>query len=345
MVPLTLRAFALPQLAANSTALLPNVATCAVSGTIFGTRAPQCCVRGCARGRLCRRAWRCRSGCARANAADARPSSSPPRCAGLGSLGEYVDVPAAALAASAASLAAPPAARLAHRLPVSTQKLAFAAAMLCSAPAVAFKPQLQAAIERDEAEVPPPPTSSVLELPSAPRAAYFVALGACVGGASGVMGIGAGTLMTLGLALGGLPSHKAVLGTSFVAQVSGAQPGASLASAGARARGRCGGARWARAAFSSRTRSHALGAWGTTGGTQPIGRVGTPSSGKFAHGSAAAALRRFCVRCGRRQWPRRGRAHARRGAPPRLRRVLCDGRRGAAQGRGEAPRGGSRRLA
>ena len=41
MVPLLLRGYALPQLTANATALLPNVATCAAGGTVFTLASPE----------------------------------------------------------------------------------------------------------------------------------------------------------------------------------------------------------------------------------------------------------------------------------------------------------------
>ena len=46
-----------------------------------------------------------------------------------------------------------------------------------------------------------------------------MALGAAVGAASGMLGIGAGTMMSVGLALAGGMPHKTMLGTSFVAQI------------------------------------------------------------------------------------------------------------------------------
>ena len=179
MVPLLLRGYALPQLTANATALLPNVATCAAGGTVFTLASP-----------------------------------------------EHVDIPAAVFAAVAASLVAPRAARVAHLLPARTQKLLFAGCMLLSAPCVVYKAEISNWLlknnsSRPDKEPPAPLQSSqsFLKLPSCANAAYYLLLGGAVGGASGVLGIGAGTMMTLGLALGGLPSHKAVLGTSFVAQI------------------------------------------------------------------------------------------------------------------------------
>jgi len=59
----------------------------------------------------------------------------------------------------------------------------------------------------------------VWEVPTPAKAGYYLALGAAVGGAAGVLGIGSGTMMSVGLALGGGMSHKMMLGTSFVAQI------------------------------------------------------------------------------------------------------------------------------
>ena len=56
-------------------------------------------------------------------------------------------------------------------------------------------------------------------------------MGGVVGVASGALGIGAGTMMSVGLALAGGMPHKTMLGTSMVAQI-----GPGLAGAWAHAR-------------------------------------------------------------------------------------------------------------
>jgi uncharacterized membrane protein YfcA len=60
-----------------------------------------------------------------------------------------------------------------------------------------------------------------LHVPRPMEAAYFVALGSVTGMCSGVMGIGAGVMCTVGLAVGGPAwwGHKMVLGTAFAAQL------------------------------------------------------------------------------------------------------------------------------
>lgn len=169
MVPLSLRLFAMKQLQANASALLPNVATCVSGAALF-------------------------------------------HAAG------NVDWVAAGLVAVSAAATTRVGARFAHKLPEATQKYAFGAALLLLGPCIAFKPLLQGDREAPEGS-PAEPTSH--RTPTAREAAGFVALGSCTGLASGVMGIGAGVMCTVGLAIGGPAwwSHHTILGTAFAAQL------------------------------------------------------------------------------------------------------------------------------
>jgi uncharacterized membrane protein YfcA len=128
-----------------------------------------------------------------------------------------VDWTAASLVAVSAVASTRVGARLAHRLPERTSKLLFGSAMLVMAPVIAFKQHLRR-------EQPAEPTESVrpgLRVPSLREAGYMLGLGCATGLCSGVLGIGAGTMVTVGLALGGPAgwSHKLVLGTAFAAQL------------------------------------------------------------------------------------------------------------------------------
>ena len=111
-------------------------------------------------------------------------------------------------------------ARVAHRLPECTQKLLFGTAMCLLGPAIAAKPLLERKPE-EGAAVEPPHERPTLHVPTPREAAYFVTLGSMTGLCSGVMGIGAGVMCTVGLAVGGPAwwGHKMVLGTAFAAQL------------------------------------------------------------------------------------------------------------------------------
>lgn len=191
-VPTTMHAYRLRQLQANSTALLLNVATCASGALVFASAG-------------------------------------------------HVDPIAGCLVASGATATAGPGARLAHAMRERTQRLVFASALLALAPVIALKPVIAPAND-DEAKEDGGPThagggggwngsSASGIMPPAEKVAYYVGLGAAVGVASGALGIGAGTMMSVGLALAGGMPHKTMLGTSMVAQI-----GPGLAGAWAHAR-------------------------------------------------------------------------------------------------------------
>ena len=188
MVPLSGSLFRLKQLQANATALLPNVGTCAASAVAFSA------------------------------AGD-------------------VDWTAASLVAVSAVAFTRVGARLAHRLSERTSKLLFGTAMCAMGPVIAFKQHLR------RPDIPPPgaeaggargaeqtgtttttgaaPHGAALRVPSLRETLYMLSLGSATGLCSGVLGIGAGTMVTVGLALGGPSewSHKLVLGTAFAAQL------------------------------------------------------------------------------------------------------------------------------
>ncbi|KAK3245662.1 hypothetical protein CYMTET_44785 [Cymbomonas tetramitiformis] len=201
MVPLSIRCYGLRQIQANSTALLPNLATCISGIAVF-------------------------------------------QDAGL------VDVPAGLLLVSAATATTPIGVRMAHRLSERAQKILFGSAMMAMGPLIYLKPHLASlnsgddemlpkAHEKEERGMAPlepsgatmaetprrnssPDTSSrsdtsMMTIPSTQRCAFFMTLGGFVGWSAGVLGIGAGTLFTTGLAVAGGMSHKMVMGTSFVA--------------------------------------------------------------------------------------------------------------------------------
>jgi len=172
MVPLSARLFALKQLQANASALLPNVATC-VSGALLFHAAGD------------------------------------------------VDWAAAGLVAVSAAATTRVGARFAHRLPESTQKYCFGAALLLLGPCIAFKPLLQGDRSKATPAQPGAGEHGSHRVPTAREAAGFLALGSCTGLASGLMGIGAGVMCTVGLAIGGpaVWSHHTILGTAFAAQL------------------------------------------------------------------------------------------------------------------------------
>lgn len=130
-----------------------------------------------------------------------------------------VDWTAAALVALSAAATTRLGARAAHNLPERTQKLMFGTAMVASSAAIAAKPLLQRSAPATEEERKRHDVA--LHVPDAREAAYLVTLGSVTGLCSGVMGIGAGVMCSVGLALGGPAwwSHKVVLGTSFAAQL------------------------------------------------------------------------------------------------------------------------------
>lgn len=193
-VPTTMHAYRLRQLQANSTALLLNVATCASGALVFASAG-------------------------------------------------HVDPIAGCLVASGATATAGPGARLAHAMRERTQRLVFASALLALAPVIALKPVISNPANDDDAKEDGGPThagggggwnglgASRIAMPPAEKIAYYVGLGAAVGVASGALGIGAGTMMSVGLALAGGMPHKTMLGTSMVAQI-----GPGLAGAWAHAR-------------------------------------------------------------------------------------------------------------
>ena len=180
-VPTTQAAYGLAQLQANSTALLPNVATCLSGAAVFASAG-------------------------------------------------HVDPVAGILVASAATATAGPGARLAHTMNEKTRRMMFAGALLALAPVIALKTPAPASGEDDDADHDSESSSGRgqggsldgaqgLEMPPLPKVGYYLALGAAVGAASGMLGIGAGTMMSVGLALAGGMPHKTMLGTSFVAQI------------------------------------------------------------------------------------------------------------------------------
>ena len=177
-VPTTQAAYSLAQLQANSTALLPNVATCLSGAAVFASAG-------------------------------------------------HVDPVAGILVASAATATAGPGARLAHTMNEKTRRMMFAGALLALAPVIALK--TPAPHGKDDADHDAESSgrgqgggadgAQGLEMPPLPKVGYYLALGAAVGAASGMLGIGAGTMMSVGLALAGGMPHKTMLGTSFVAQI------------------------------------------------------------------------------------------------------------------------------
>ena len=179
-VPTTQAAYGLAQLQANSTALLLNVATCLSGAAVFASAG-------------------------------------------------HVDPVAGILVASAATATAGPGARLAHTMDEKTRRMMFAGALLALAPVIALKTPAPDSGE-DDADHDSESSSGRgqggsadgaqgLAMPPLPKVGYYLALGAAVGAASGMLGIGAGTMMSVGLALAGGMSHKTMLGTSFVAQI------------------------------------------------------------------------------------------------------------------------------
>lgn len=180
-VPTTQAAYGLAQLQANSTALLPNVATCLSGAAVFASAG-------------------------------------------------HVDPVAGILVASAATATAGPGARLAHTMNEKTRRMMFAGALLALAPVIALKTPAPAR-GKDDADHDAESSSGrgqgggadgaqpAMAMPPLPKVGYYLALGAAVGAASGMLGIGAGTMMSVGLALAGGMSHKTMLGTSFVAQI------------------------------------------------------------------------------------------------------------------------------
>lgn len=178
-VPTTQAAYGLAQLQANSTALLPNVATCLSGAAVFASAG-------------------------------------------------HVDPVAGILVASAATATAGPGARLAHAMDEKTRRMMFAGALLALAPVIALK--TPAPHGKDDADHDAESSGRsqgggadgaqpAMAMPPLPKVGYYLALGAAVGAASGMLGIGAGTMMSVGLALAGGMSHKTMLGTSFVAQI------------------------------------------------------------------------------------------------------------------------------
>jgi len=178
-VPTTQAAYSLAQLQANSTALLPNVATCLSGAAVFASAG-------------------------------------------------HVDPVAGILVASAATATAGSGARLAHSMNEKTRRMMFAGALLALAPVIALKTPAPAR-GKDDADHDAESSgrgqgggadgAQGLEMPPLPKVGYYLALGAAVGAASGMLGIGAGTMMSVGLALAGGMPHKTMLGTSFVAQI------------------------------------------------------------------------------------------------------------------------------
>ena len=180
-VPTTQAAYSLAQLQANSTALLPNVATCLSGAAVFASAG-------------------------------------------------HVDPVAGILVASAATATAGPGARLAHTMNEKTRRMMFAGALLALAPVIALKTPAPAR-GKDDADHDAESSSGrgqgggadgaqpAMAMPPLPKVGYYLALGAAVGAASGMLGIGAGTMMSVGLALAGGMPHKTMLGTSFVAQI------------------------------------------------------------------------------------------------------------------------------
>ncbi len=196
-VPTTMHAYRLRQLQATSTALLLNVATCASGALVFASAG-------------------------------------------------HVDPIAGCLVASGATATAGPGARLAHAMRERTQRLVFASALLALAPVIALKPVIAPAIANDDDDDEAERSNGGPDvarggerngrgwrpaMPPVEKVAYYVGLGGAVGIASGALGIGAGTMMSVGLALAGGMPHKTMLGTSMVAQI-----GPGLAGAWAHAR-------------------------------------------------------------------------------------------------------------
>lgn len=132
----------------------------------------------------------------------------------------FRDWTAAALVACSAAATTRVGCRFANRLSEALQKQAFGVAMLGLGPLIAAKPMLQRGREdapraaHDEVDRP-------LRFPPPREAMYLISLGSITGLCSGVMGIGAGAMCTVGLAVGGPAewSHKVVLGTAFAAQL------------------------------------------------------------------------------------------------------------------------------
>jgi hypothetical protein len=95
--------------------------------------------------------------------------------------------------------------------------------MCALGPAIAAKPLLERAPEGDAAPVDAEARAARVQLHMPPlrEAAYFVTLGSVTGLCSGVMGIGAGVMCTVGLAVGGPAwwGHHLVLGTAFASQL------------------------------------------------------------------------------------------------------------------------------
>ena len=121
----------------------------------------------------------------------------------------HVDPIAGCLVASGATATAGPGARLAHAMRERTQRLVFASALLALAPVIALKPVIGGAVEGavEEAERsnggPDVARGWRPAMPPVEKVAYYVGLGGAVGVASGALGIGAGTMMSVGLALAG----------------------------------------------------------------------------------------------------------------------------------------------
>ena len=134
-----------------------------------------------------------------------------------------VDWTAAALVALSAAATTRVGARMAHKLTERSQKLLFGAAMCALGPAIAAKPLLERAPEGDAEAVDVQARAArvALHVPPLREAAYFVTLGSVTGLCSGVMGIGAGVMCTVGLAVGGPAwwGHHLVLGTAFASQL------------------------------------------------------------------------------------------------------------------------------
>ncbi len=200
---------------ANATALLPNVATCISSAAVFHaagdvdwSAAALVALSAAATTRVGARlahhlpehrqkALFGLAMCALGPAIAAKPllqrQDAAPAAASLHD---------AATAASAAALPATP--------------LSAAAAPLSAAAAVTPLQPLA-----DAAAPPAGAAAPAFRVPGAGEAAYLLCLGSVTGLCSGVMGIGAGVMCTVGLAVGG-PSwftHKMVLGTAFAAQL------------------------------------------------------------------------------------------------------------------------------
>jgi uncharacterized membrane protein YfcA len=169
-VPTTQAAYSLAQLQANSTALLPNVATCLSGAAVFASAG-------------------------------------------------HVDPVAGILVASAATATAGPGARLAHTMNEKTRRMMFAGALLALAPVIALKTPAPHGKDDADHDAESSGRSQGGGADGAQPAMAMPPLRAAVGAASGMLGIGAGTMMSVGLALAGGMPHKTMLGTSFVAQI------------------------------------------------------------------------------------------------------------------------------